>query len=248
MPLSLSLPATAIRTLFDGLVELVWPAHCPSCSDPVPGRQSFCSTCAISIEPIASPCPRCGLPLPNPSPGLSPPCLSCQRSPPPWSTLRSPLAFAGSLSVAVRRWKLHPEPALTAPLAELLAPSLSAFSQADAIVPVPLHPRRLRQREFNQAGSLARAARRLARSPLPVEELLDRAHDTPPQHHLPAGERRSNVRRAFVAPRPSRVRGRHLVLVDDVVTTGATVDACTRTLLRAGASRVDILALARTLP
>jgi ComF family protein len=161
------------------------------------------------------------------------------------------MAFAGSLSVAVRRWKLGREPALTRPLAELLAPSLAKIAQAgqvDALVPVPLHPRRLREREFNQASLLARAARRLAGSRVPVEELLDRRLDTPPQHHLPAGERRANVRRAFVVPRPAAVKGRRIVLVDDVVTTGATVDACTRALLAARAARVDVLALARTLP
>jgi ComF family protein len=161
-----------------------------------------------------------------------------------------PYVFGGELAVAVRRWKLGGRAERTAALARLLAPSLARLGPgAEALVPVPLHPRRLRARGFNQASLLARAARRIARAGPPVEELLDRLRDTAPQASLadPAA-RRKNVRGAFAARPRARVRGRHLVLVDDVLTTGATANACARALAAAGAARVDVLTLARTLP
>ena len=161
------------------------------------------------------------------------------------------MVFAGPLAIAVRRWKLGAEPALTPPLGSLLAPSLARTLETtggELLVPVPLHPRRLRQREFNQASLLARAARARAHCTIPVEEALDRVVDTPPQSRLPAKARKQNVKRAFAVPRPAAIRGRHVILVDDVVTTGSTASACATTLLEAGAARVDLLALARALP
>src|ERR1700719_1286644 len=123
--------------------------------------------------------------------------------------------------------------------AELLA-------DADALVPVPLHWTRLWQRRFNQSSVLAHAVSKLSGVPA-VDHLLARARATPPQFGLARKERARNVQGAFEVPRASRieVKGKKLVLVDDILTTGATADACTKALLRAGAARVDVLVLAR---
>jgi ComF family protein len=123
--------------------------------------------------------------------------------------------------------------------AELLA-------DADVLVPVPLHWTRLWQRRFNQSSALARAISKLSGVPA-ADHLLTRARATPPQFGLARKERARNVQGAFEVPKASRVevKGRKLVLVDDILTTGATVDACTKALVRAGASRVDVLVLAR---
>ena len=236
-------------SLLAGLAELLLPARCPACDASTDEEEPFCADCARAVDPIWSACPRCALPLPRLSTdALTPPCLACLRRPPPWQSARSPFAFTGELATAIRRWKLGADESRTRPLARLLAPWIPV--EADALIPVPLHPRRLRSRGFNQASLLAREARSLvapARPP-PVEEWLHRTRDTPPQSSLDAATRHANLRGAFVVPHPERVAGRHVVLVDDVLTTGATATACTRVLLAAGAVRVDVLTLARTLP
>ncbi len=223
-----------------GIAELLLPAACPAC-DGLTGEAPLCARCAATLERIERPCPRCALPL-APSPTVAR-CLGCAQAPPPWHAARAPYVFGGELAAAIRRWKLGRRPELTRPLAALLAPAVAALPPTvDALVPVPLHPRRLRAREFNQASLLARAAR----GRLPVEEALDRVRDTPPQSHLDAAARARNVRGAFAARR--RLDGAHVCLVDDLLTTGATAGACARALRAAGAARVDVLTLARALP
>jgi ComF family protein len=120
------------------------------------------------------------------------------------------------------------------------------LADADALVPVPLHWMRLWQRRFNQSSVFARAISELSGVPV-ADHLLARSRATPPQFGLARKERARNVQGAFEVPKTARgeVKGKKLVLVDDVLTTGATVDACTKALLRAGAARVDVLVLAR---
>ncbi len=247
----------ALRALAQGASELLLPGSCAACRALTDGDDPLCALCARTLDPIAWPCPRCGLPLPK---AADPPltdgqaapraaCLACQRRPPPWHTARAPFAYAGDLAVAIRRFKLAREVALARPLARLLAPTLDeAAAHADAFIPVPLHPARLRDREFNHASLLARGARR--RGQPPVVEALDRVRDTPPQGTLDAARRRANVRGAFAVGKSHRaaVRGATVCLVDDVLTTGATAAACAEALLRAGAARVDVITLARTPP
>lgn len=248
-----------LRHALAGLAELLLPAVCPACSALTGEGAPFCPACARTFDPIAAPCPRCALPLapvaehpgePRFAPAVV--CLRCARTPRPWIGLRAPYAFAGELAVAIRRWKFTPDAGLTRPLAQLLVPSLAACADADALVPVPLHPARLRRREFNQSSLLARSAaralRRAHRRAPPVLEAIDRVRDTPPQSCLDADARHANLRGAFAVPPRKSVAGLHLVLVDDVLTTGATATACARALLGAGARRVDVLTLARTLP
>lgn len=234
--------SATLHTLASGLGELVLPEFCPACRDPAPPHQPFCDTCTELVDTVPFPCPRCALPLP--AAATPHPCLGCAKTPPPWTQARAPYLFGGPLAVAVRRFKLDPEPSIARPLARLLAPSLQRI-EADLLVPVPLHPRRLRQREFNQSSLLARVAARMAGRSLVVAEALDRKADTRPQMTLPASARAANVRDAFHVSNVVAVRHRHIVLVDDVITTGATARACTEALLQTGAARVDLLALAR---
>jgi ComF family protein len=235
----------AASSLARGLLELALPASCAACAALTDEERPLCDRCVVTLEPIERACPRCALPLV----AVSAPCIACGAAPPPWRAAHAPYVFGGELAVAVRRWKLGRRAEQTAALGRLLAPSLARLDPGvEALVPVPLHPRRLRERGFNQASLLARAARRTARAGPPVEELLDRVRDTAPQASLDdAAARRRNVRGAF-AVRRAEARGRHLALVDDVLTTGATAAECARALRAAGAARVDVLTLARALP
>jgi ComF family protein len=217
----------------DSFVNLIFPPRCVGCDAPCPA--AFCVTCAISVDRIGAACTRCGLPLPE-SQG---PCLGCLQRPPPWATAHSVFLFGGALAEAIRRCKYADRPELARPLGRLLGP---AVQLVDVVAPVPLHPRRLRARGFNQAALLALAAG----GPVDVRALV-RVRDTSPQAGLTAAERRRNLAGAFEA-RAERVRDRRVLVIDDVLTTGATLEAVTRALTDAGAAEVHVLTLARAVP
>lgn len=234
-------------------LDLLFPALCPVCAGRLgPGRRDpLCGRCWAAIERLTPPCcDRCGAPVPaagEPDPGGPIParwCGRCALDPPPWDYARVAARYAGPLREALRAFKYGGCPQLERPLAALLLEQCGAAlpGAAGAVVPVPLARARERERGFNQAALLgARVARRL-RVPLRAGWLV-RVRATRPQSELPAAERAANVRGAFRA-RPA-VAGRDLLLVDDILTTGATLAECTRALRAAGAARVGVLAVAR---
>jgi ComF family protein len=244
--------AVVLASWWNGLVSVFLPAICAACDRITLEDAPFCPDCAATLEPIEYACPRCGLPESraamrgeNMTEGIC--CLGCVRQPPPWRVGSAGFVFGGALAGAVRRWKFGPRPELTRPLAHLFTPLIDALpATVNALVPVPLHPRRLRMREFNQAGLLARVARRWTHPP--VRELLVRTEDTPPQATLDRAARLRNLRYAFRATGRAGITGAHLCVVDDILTTGATLAACSRALHAAGAAQVDVLTLARALP
>jgi ComF family protein len=249
-PLSRSLRAWATAAL-----DLVFPALCPVCAGTLGERRRdpLCGACWDLIPRITPPCcDHCGLPwrtfTPMPTdvvvPGR-PLCGACRVDPPGWDWARAGAEYDGVVRDAIHAFKFRGKRALARPLAALIGEQWPSVARdVAALVPVPLGRPRERERGFNQSALLAeRLARALGVAVQP--RWLARVRDTQPQSDLGATERRANVRGAFAAR--VEVAGRHVVVVDDVLTTGATVAECARALRAAGAARVGVVAVARVL-
>ena len=235
---------------WDKLLSWIYPMDCAGCQGPASDRllPSFCRPCWTTIRPIEnSLCPCCGRPFDSPlalahSPGHL--CGPCRESPPAFDQALSPYRYEGLLEQAIHLYKYRKHPSLAGPLTELMLVWRDRIPPCDLVLAVPLHPKRLRMREFNQALLLAdRVAKRLA-LPLSLDHLV-RVRATLPQTELDRTERAGNVRRAFAVQRKPELVDRRVLLVDDVMTTGATVNECAKELRRAGVKSVVVLTLAR---
>lgn len=214
------LTATAFRglhALAADLLDLVAPPTCAACEAPYPTQQPLCAACRTYL-------------------------LAADERP---ADVSVAFEHGASLARAIYRAKYDGDPNLAVALGALLVETFEAPPEPDdAIVPVPLHPRRLRERGYNQARELARPLARHLRVPV-LTDVVARARDTPSQTRLDRAARRRNVADAFAVTRPEGVRGRRVLLVDDVVTTGATLASLRAALLTAGARSVRSVALSR---
>ncbi len=238
-----------VRFIGRTAVSFLYPHRCLGCEAMIDDGRFFCPTCSGAVEPIAAPfCQRCGLPF---AAGSLPVCGRCFRRQPvfrqarAWAYYDSPGKSLQPLSAAIQRCKYRRRLDNGAALAELAAEHCRlAAGGYDWILPVPLHIDRLRWRGFNQSLLLARAIG--ARHTIRVEPfVLQRIRPTLPQTQLSQPRRRANVRGAFAVSDPEDLRDRHLLLVDDVYTSGATVEECARTLYQGGARTVDVFTLTR---
>lgn len=239
---------TALRALALALRSLLYPPACLLCGRGIPEREPrLCPACAGLLEAVRPPlCLCCGREFATAESGQGHLCGDCLRQPPPFDRARAVLRYNEAAGRLVHAFKYRGRTTAAGTFAALFAasPAAADLSSPDYIIPVPLHRRRLRQRRFNQSLELARlffpeAGDRLR------PRLLERRHHTPPQAGLNGRARRVNLRGAFHCPRPEAVRGRDILVVDDVFTTGTTVGECARVLRRAGANRVEALTLAR---
>lgn len=201
----------------------------------------FCDDCRAELPWIGVACQRCGLPLVAPLSAATL-CVDCQRNPPTFDNAFAPLVYTFPVDSALKALKFKRQLFYVAAFGELLLPVFQKmFSDVDALLPVPLHRRRHATRGFNQAAELCRPLRRA--SGLPVISNIHRARFTKPQTGLDATERRHNMKAAFEAR--GALGFRHPLVIDDVITTGETCRQLAGTLLRAGAERVSVLAVAR---
>ncbi len=227
------------------LVRVLLAPTCAACDCLLahPLVSPVCAGCWRSVPTVTPPwCARCGDAVDGWR-AVDPLCARCRRRPPAFTLARSAGRYEGSMRAIVHAFKYERRRVLAEPLGALMRQAgADLLAGADAAVPVPLHAFRAWQRGFNQADDLARTLG------LPVWRALRRTRLGTPQAGLPAARRHSNVRGAFELrrwPPRNRLRNAVVVLVDDVMTTGATINACTAVLLDAGVRRVGVLTAAR---
>lgn len=233
-----------MRNLLHSVLDRLYPATCVLCGAPGHAGLDLCPGCLADLPHNRHACGRCAIPLPAEGDGL---CGACARRPPPFTLARTAFVYEDPLPMLVGgakfRGRLNLARLLGQCLARALAPACAEDDLPGLIVPVPLHPARLRERGYNQAVEVARPVGRALG--IAVEpRCCVRALATPPQAGLDRAQRRRNLRGAFEVVRPPVAR--HVAILDDVVTTGSTAAELARTLLRAGVERVDLWAVART--
>lgn len=221
--------------------RLLWPTRCLACGESGGDSLDLCDACHAALPRQQAACRRCALPL---APGEAGDCGACLRRPPPLQEVHAAFAYQAPLDRLVPRFKFHQDLAAGRLLSQLMAEAFAGLPPPGALVPVPLHRSRLRSRGYDQALELARPLAQALGIPL-GDRLLLRVRPTAPQSTRDAAGRRRNVRAAFaVAPAAAPPPG-HVVLVDDVMTTGATLHAAALALRRAGVARVDAWVCAR---
>lgn len=228
-----------LRQCLTGLARWVLPWHCMLCGAAGAADIDLCAECAAELPRNRSCCARCALPLASPA-AL---CGECQRHPPPWDAAWAPFRYGWPLDRLEGRYKFGADLAAGRVLSTLWLREPCPLALPQALLAVPLHRRRLRQRGYNQALELARPLADGLGVPL-HRDALQRVRPTDAQTELDARGRRRNVRGAFVLGSGGALPA-HVAILDDVMTTGATLAECVRVLRRAGVPQVDVWALAR---
>ena len=243
----------SVRRAFGRIADLLWPRICAveGCGRPSdrPARH-ICSRCfaVLPFLEAGGECSLCGMPVPaETTHGFT--CETCLTRKPAFERARSALRYVGPAEGLVKAFKYHRELQLQEDFGDLMEATLRTkfeYAAVDVVMPVPLHPHKFSERGFNQsellAGSLARRINRRLDT-----RSFTRKRDTPPQAGSSGEKRRTNLHAAFAVARPEYVRGRTVLLVDDVMTTGSTLSECAKTLLKAGASRIWCITLARAI-
>lgn len=221
------------------------PRHCYLCGHPHPDQLDLCAACLQDLPRIQHSCQQCGLPIAADS--LVQRCGQCLRQAPPYDHTLSAFIYSDPLKPLITRMKFSGNLALARLLGELVYEEINTkiSDMPEAILPVPLHPRRLKQRGFNQAIELARPLAKQMRIPVLIDA-VERQVNTPSQTGLSKKQRRRNLRHAFQVTQTLPYS--HIVLLDDVITTGQTVSALAERLKSAGVKQVDCWSVARALP
>ena len=242
------MPDSSLRLILRALADLVFPPHCLGCGKPldITRHPLFCEGCADRLPWIKSPlCARCGRPFAVGGDRL---CGECLVRPPAFNLARSLFFYEEPVRSGILGLKFKGERDWLPTLPALCrkSPLMADFTEPDLIIPAPLHPKRLRERGCNQSLLLARHCFPAWRDRIAPNALL-RIRSTIPQSSLDGAARRRNLHGAFAAAPGAEFSGKRVLLIDDVLTTGTTVAACAEELVRAGAERVEVFTLARSI-
>ncbi len=225
--------------MLESLLEVVFPEQCATCEKRIP-KPGFCQLCSVSLVEFDSGCIRCAEPN---SIGL---CIRCRRSTPPFHAITAPYLYGGEIAIAIRKFKFQKQAYIARSLAEVARSSFRRASEGiDIAVPVPLHAFRMAVRGFNQSQELLR---QLATGlPIVTGSFLKRRGWQKAQSKLGGATRFTNLEKAFHIPRAAKPKlsGKRILIVDDVVSTTATMRAAAATLLEAGAAEITGFCIAR---
>jgi ComF family protein len=229
--------------LFRSVLDFALPPRCGGCGAIVDDVDSFCTDCWRKLEFLQGGCARCGLPLKGTDAET---CAACLARPPRLDRIRAAVGYGDiSRSIALRL-KYGRKTALARTMSRYMRPLIGDLPADALLVPVPLHRRRLWSRGFNQSAIVARELSRRTGVPVAVDA-LKRVRPTPPLKGMGMRQRRRTVAGVFRANAARMIKGRTIILIDDVLTTGSTANACARVLKRAGAARVDLISWARVI-
>jgi len=235
-----------MRAFFRAVLDLLLPSFCLGCEKPLgmSAKPLFCPDCLAALQPVQSPlCPCCGRTYLTT--GGDHHCGGCLAKPRYFNKAMALFLYEEPIRKLIQHFKYQGKTACLATVADLSLnhPVIEETKEIDLIIPVPLHHGRLRERGFNQALLLAKAI--FPNDPRISSGILIRSRPTAPQAGFNGAARRANLKNAFRVGKPDRIAGKKILLVDDVLTTGTTVDECAKTLRKAGASEVMVLTLAR---
>ncbi|MGB5397953.1 MAG: ComF family protein [Gammaproteobacteria bacterium] len=230
-----------MQGLLSNYSRLVFPPRCTLCQRPGINRLDICRHCYNALPFIMHACSQCALPLET-STAVGGKCGQCLQSPPAFDAAFSLLRYQDLAAQLITRYKFHDKLSYSGLLADLLLERLPHIARPDCIIAVPLHVARLRERGFNQSHELAKIISPRLGIPLASDSVV-RIRETQQQTGLNAKQRRKNIRGAFELVKP--VAHNHVALLDDVVTTGSTVNELARVLKRAGVKAVSVWSIAR---
>lgn len=223
--------------------KILFPPSCQLCSAPADDEE-LCQDCATEIHAVGLACPLCALPN-----EMGEVCQVCTHQPPVWQSAQSLFVYDGSVRELMHLWKYQPRPSAGRVLSDRMVNSLQqqALPEVDAVIPIPMHPKKLAQRGFNTAYQLARLVAKAQSLPLLTHALV-RQFATPAQAGLSKQARQQNLLGVFRVNRQMLAGYPRILLVDDVLTTGSTLTACTQLLISSGVRETRLLTLARALP